>query len=72
MIGEIEMKKVKILFRNGQIIEKKFKEFNFEQNRYLDNEGKVKIMLILDYVPLDGEKVYINSMGIDFIDVKGV
>lgn len=66
------MKKVKIVYRSGRVIEKKFKEFNFQQNRYLDNEGKVKIMLILDYVPLDGEEVYINILGIDFIGVEEV
>lgn len=66
------MKRVRIVYRSGQIVTKNFKEFNFAQNRYSDYEGNTKIRLDLDYTPLDGEKVYINSMGIDFIEVMEV
>jgi|GEM_PF-4783122 len=66
------MKRVKIVYRSGQIVTTNFKEFSFEQKKYFDYEGNTKIRLDLDYIPLDGEEVYINILGIIFIGVEEV
>ena len=57
------MKKIKILFRNGQTVKK-----DVEDIIILNSDGGQRFYI----EPLEGEKIYINPMSVDFIEVKGV
>lgn len=57
------MKKIKILFRNGQTVKK-----DVEDIIILNNDGGQRFYI----KPIEGEEIYINPMSVDFIEAKEV